>query len=400
MIDTLLEFCRKHKKLYCYGAGRFGREVCIFLSENGIKIAGFWVSAMDPDVKNVLGLPVYKFGTVDVTNDTGIILAVGHRFKKEMESRLIDAGVDSFYYVDEKIIDELEKKTSFVQNFSNNQLVNVLLYHRVCSIENDIWGLCVSPKHFEEQIRYIKKNYKIIRFDDDWSMVSEPSVVITFDDGYRDNYLNAFPVLKKYDVPAMFFVSTGNIGKNAGFWWDRLSKISDIDIAMNHSMLRKMSSCDRDVKLEILEKENGRTTYSDDEEDKIGYTMSESELKGLASSELVGIGVHTVSHTSLSSVSSDIQMMEIKESKERLEELLGKTMKCFSYPYGDYNGDTIGILKEFGFEKAATVSGGLAGSGDLMRIPRNVVRDSEFDDFKRWFISLWCIFAEERKGND
>lgn len=399
MIDTILKFCRKYKKLYCYGAGRFGREVCIFLSESGIKIDGFLVSVTDTNVENVLGVPVYEFGTVDVTYDTGIILAVGRRYREEMEAKLIAAGISSFCYVDEKILDELEKRTNYIHNFSNNQLVNILLYHRVCNIKNDIWGLCVSPQHFEEQIKYIKENYKVIRFDDDWSMVREPSVVITFDDGYRDNYLNAFPVLKKYDVPATFFVSTGNIDKNVGFWWDRLSRISDIDITMNHSMLRKMSSCDRDVQLEILENANGRTSYSDYEEDKIGYTMSESELKSLASSELVEIGVHTVSHTSLSSVSSDIQRMEIKKSKERLEGLLGKTMKFFSYPYGDYNGDTIGILKEFGFEKAATVSGGLAGSGDLMRIPRNVVRDSDLNDFKRWIGSLWSIFAEVRRDN-
>ena len=400
MIDKLLEFCHKFNNLYCYGAGRFGREVCIYLMENGIKLDGFMVSEPDPAVESVLGLTVYRFGSIEAANDTGIILTVGRRYKTEMQGRLEAAGFEDYFYVDEILLAEIERHSDFVKKFSSNQFVNILLYHRICYVENDPWGICVSPTHFEEQIRYIKENYRVIRFEDDWLKVSDPSVVITFDDGYRDNYLNAFPILKKYDVPATFFVSTGNIGGEAEFWWDRLSRICDIDIYQYHGLLKKMSPIDREAQLEILESEKRRTSYTDDEETEMRYMMSESELKSLAFSELFEIGVHTVNHASLSNVSGDIQMTEIKDSKAKLEKLLEINLKCFSYPYGDYNEDTISILKKCGIEKAATVSGGLAGTSDLMRIPRNVVRDSDFDAFKKWFESLWCIFAEVRRVND
>ncbi|MGB5435100.1 MAG: polysaccharide deacetylase family protein, partial [Maribacter sp.] len=106
----------------------------------------------------------------------------------------------------------------------------VLMYHRVCNLETDPWQLAVSPKNFESQIKALKKNFNVLPVSDLVEQLTagkiEPnSIYITFDDAYRDNYLNAKPVLETYDCPATFFIPTSYIGKEQLFWWDELEFI-------------------------------------------------------------------------------------------------------------------------------------------------------------------------------
>lgn len=102
--------------------------------------------------------------------------------------------------------------------------VLTLLYHRVNCLEKDINLLAVSPKNFYDQMLYLKQNYKIVKFDEDWSEVEQDAVCITFDDGYFDNYQYAFPILKKLEIPATIFVATGNLDTKEEYWWDELER--------------------------------------------------------------------------------------------------------------------------------------------------------------------------------
>src|SRR5262245_8379646 len=97
-----------------------------------------------------------------------------------------------------------------------NYRVPILLYHRVTEVMNDPWILCVKPKKFSEHLEHLRKYYRPISLRTMLQMLKKNrlprhAVVITFDDGYADNYLNARPILEKYDIPATFFVISGYV---------------------------------------------------------------------------------------------------------------------------------------------------------------------------------------------
>ena len=103
--------------------------------------------------------------------------------------------------------------------------VIVLVYHRVATLSSDPEMLAVTPENFRAQMRYLKENVSLVRFEEDWTKASKPAVAITFDDGYADNALAALPILEEVGVPATFFISTGTIGTTREFWWHELERL-------------------------------------------------------------------------------------------------------------------------------------------------------------------------------
>ena len=107
--------------------------------------------------------------------------------------------------------------------------VRILAYHRVnprYEFPSDV--PLASPEDFEEEIRYLTRKYRVIPLMElcrnltNRDRIPSDAVVITFDDGYRDNYRYAYPILRKYGVPATIFLATGHIDSGTPFWWDRL----------------------------------------------------------------------------------------------------------------------------------------------------------------------------------
>ena len=109
-------------------------------------------------------------------------------------------------------------------NLIDNPII-ILLYHRVTDLSDDPEMLAVSPGNFRHHMEFLKQQFPIVRFEEDWSDLKKPAVAITFDDGYADNALEALPILEEVGIPATFFVSTGNLGTNHEFWWHRLENI-------------------------------------------------------------------------------------------------------------------------------------------------------------------------------
>ncbi len=103
--------------------------------------------------------------------------------------------------------------------------VVTLLYHRVNTLAPDPHLLTVTPEHFHAHLKFLKDNFHIVRFEEDWSALKGPAVAVTFDDGYADNALEALPVLEAVGAPATFFISTGVVDAGQVFWWDELERI-------------------------------------------------------------------------------------------------------------------------------------------------------------------------------
>ena len=106
----------------------------------------------------------------------------------------------------------------------------ILMYHRICDLEIDPWGLSVNSDNFEQQLLVLKRKFNVISLTELVERLNQKKslkncVCITFDDGYLDNYLNAKPLLEKYNCPATFFIPTYFIGSSMQFWWDELAEI-------------------------------------------------------------------------------------------------------------------------------------------------------------------------------
>ncbi len=308
----------------------------------------------------------------------------------------------------------------YQKNFVINTMLNcidtpviILLYHRIANLETDPQMLAVSIKNFEAQIHFLKEQYSILRFEDSWEKIDGPSIVITFDDGYADNYYNALPILEKYEVPATIFISTGNVDTEYEFWWDELERIfllnpnlpktytlktdketillrlftkaeKEKSYLKVHAILKSMQSEERKefiekIKYELPEAYKTRKFYR---------TMKKNELRSINSSPFVTLGGHTITHTQLSIQNLNVQNEEIQQSKKFLEKMLGTEVTTFSYPFGgrtDYTIKTVQAVRKAGYKKAASNYPGQIHTWfkKNYEYPRHLVRNWKLEEFKR-----------------
>ncbi|SDF20351.1 hypothetical protein SPACI_013590 [Sporomusa acidovorans DSM 3132] len=191
--------------------------------------------------------------------------------------------------------------------FTYFQGVPVLNYHQINNQSHN--SLTLSDSEFEAQIKYLYKHgYTPIGPDElaDYlqngtELPSKP-ILITFDDGYEDNYQVAYPILKKYHFKATIFLITDFIGNNNRYLtWDQIKEMSD----------------------------NGISFES-----------------------------HTLSHIALPKASDEEIRAQLLRSKEGLEWRLGKKVEYLAYPGGEYDQRVIGLVKETGYRAAFTVNFG------------------------------------------
>jgi peptidoglycan/xylan/chitin deacetylase (PgdA/CDA1 family) len=292
-----------------------------------------------------------------------------------------------------KILRKIVDSTLVASNTLFNKISQptiVLMYHRINDENIDKSVYTVSCERFREQIRYLKEAFTIVRFEDDWDKFDKPNIVITFDDGYYDNYDKALKILKEEDVPATFFITTGNLDTKKLFWWDELAQ--NIDVIKEHSSLSdaELHVLFKNKKLDEQEKffEKYRPFYKTVDEGITQYYrfLNSKELYDFSQNELVTIGAHTVTHPKLSILSKDEILRELQESKESLEKLIKKDVTVAAYPFGgymDYNSDVIEVCKELGFKKATTtVECNNYPWTHQMKIPRYQVEDDSIDVFK------------------
>lgn len=202
--------------------------------------------------------------------------------------------------------------------------VPILYYHAI----NDEIGqgqlaeLFVSPKEFEKQMAFLKQNnYNVITFDDLHNLDNVPNpVIITFDDGYEDNYLYAYPVLKKYGFKASIFLVSDFIGNSS---------------ILNKAQIKEMS-------------------------------------------DLINFQGHTMTHPNLPDIKIEDAEKELSVSKKVIEEITGKPVTVFAYPTGLYNKQILDITKKH-YQYAVWNGGGLYTTTDDPYIMKRVYIPRELD---------------------
>ena len=187
--------------------------------------------------------------------------------------------------------------------------VPILLYHYVEYVKDEgdtiRKSLNITPDTFDAEIKTLKDaGYEFITIRDladaldDKITFAPKSVILTFDDGYRDFYTDVFPILKKYQVKAVAFVVPNFLGSP-----------NNLDTWM---------------------------------------------LSEIAKSGLVEIGAHTMNHSYLTGLPLKRVKYEVMESKKYLEDRLGIKVSSFAYPYGAFDNTTIDVVKKAGFRAAVT----------------------------------------------
>jgi peptidoglycan/xylan/chitin deacetylase (PgdA/CDA1 family) len=292
----------------------------------------------------------------------------------------------------------------------------ILGYHRVAPTGNDYYDMCVSPENFEQQLSILREAATPItleQFVESQHTKTLPprSVVITFDDGYIDNLQNARPLLKQYQVPAILFVATGYFGRL--FWWDELAQLikesvnppKNLNLNLNGQIIQWDVVRESEAKTNLLQEiyqlllpldEKSRQDLLAQLHEWAGFRTSlveesdmrcmvESEIKQIARDEVITIGAHTVTHPRLTDLPTEGQQLEIDQSKNRLQKIIDRPVKYFSYPNGAYNETTKSLLKRAGFTAACASYNDIARPGtDPFILPRFWVPNLDGVRFGRW----------------
>lgn len=245
--------------------------------------------------------------------------------------------------------------------------LRILAYHRVldddpASFPFDQDLISASTAVFREQMKFARANFDVISFKDLYRCELEGrawpqrALIVTFDDGYRDNYTNAFPVLKELGIAATIFLATGHIGEQKLFWWDEIawcvkqSRRQSITLPqISADAVPLASAADRRQAInKILAwikevPEQVRAEFVATLADKMGAPapnglasgmhLSWEEVKEMASAR-IEFGSHTVTHPILANVDEAQLKEEIAASKKTIERNLGEETLVFAYPVG------------------------------------------------------------------
>jgi len=284
--------------------------------------------------------------------------------------------------------------------------VKILAYHRIVDIsENNKYLydrelISASASDFEWQMNYIKKNYEPISFTQFTeylignTKLPKKAVLVTFDDGFNDNYHTAYPILKKLNVPATIFLSTGYIGGKETFWFDWLAHllfvlpngglyIQQLDMKLNLSnsfserekiflqLITKLKKVKNDIRLDVLNdlKRRYKSILEIETEQNKTYSLPMTWDQVLEMSKNgIEFGSHTVSHPILSSLTREQLFSELSESKEIIKKNIGKDIDVLAYPNGlinDFNEDVQIIAKELGYKVGLSY---ISGSNSLNKL--------------------------------
>ncbi len=262
--------------------------------------------------------------------------------------------------------------SNMVSLFQRLPLKNKMIvfnYHRIRPVSDnfstdfDDGVFNVDAGQFERQIRWLKDNTHVMSEEElvacyrDGSFscpdISMPCVLITFDDGYKDSYTIAYPILKKYEVPAILFVATKMVNSRAVPWWDVISYLikhckepfinyEGRQFSMNNQRKEAIVFFQQLMKQDKYE--NNKYLLSDISDIcKVAYPAIELQDKEILSWEEIrelarnniAIGSHTHTHRELTAISDHVQEEEMIISRILLEENIGRPVISIAYTVGD-----------------------------------------------------------------
>jgi peptidoglycan/xylan/chitin deacetylase (PgdA/CDA1 family) len=276
----------------------------------------------------------------------------------------------------------------------------ILMYHRVVphEISHRIFSLSeivVYQETFEKQMLFLSNHYHVISLDDFINAkkykkdIPPKTAVITFDDGWEDTYLYAFPVLNKFNLPATIFLTTGFIGTDRIFWQEKIIFLTDrlltvpgilkdcflsnnlvdfgplidnlvtgVNISETRlALITRLKQAEEAVIEGLIDSLTSACGYSEflSRENSFLNWQQIDEMKG----SLISFGSHGINHRLLDMCTEDVIKEEMRLSKDMIEDKSGMPVRNFAYPNGNYNEKITGLLKKSDYSSGVTVEEGL-----------------------------------------
>ena len=302
----------------------------------------------------------------------------------------------------------LSKQALVQQYFSG--AITIFMLHRVSYFEeNKLFSnemLKVSPQFLDQFIINLKSNgYDFITLDDMYKILLEgekveKKIVLTLDDGYKDNYEVAYPIFKKHNIPFAIYLTTSFPEKKAILWWyileDLIVQKDLIELSDGRTFECRTKEEKEKVFLQLrsiiltFEKENflnslGRL-FAYYKIDWIAKTealcLNWEEIIELSQDDLCTIAGHTKNHFAFNQLSEDEIIDEIVDANKLIEEKTGKKIEHFAYPFGsrhEVNQREVEIVKKLAFKTATTIRRGSvygAHKNHLMCLPRIMLTEN------------------------
>jgi peptidoglycan/xylan/chitin deacetylase (PgdA/CDA1 family) len=310
----------------------------------------------------------------------------------------------------------------------------VITFHRVANVnphyafDEDVVG--VNPKEFERQLSILRDHFTpvtsmdVVRLIDGRSLPKNP-VLVTFDDGYRDNYEIALPLLLRYGIKATFFIATDYISQRRMFWWDRIAftikaaarpklilkyphpMVLDLTTpemrkASTKTLLRVVKSTyELDLDRFLAELTcAAEVAWSGDVERDLadGLLMTWDQVRALRAAGM-DVQSHTRTHRVLQTLNPERALAELVESRVELERELGERVFAVSYPVGHTINDRLDVRKavaqagyRVGFTNATGVQPLWPGSIDRFNFRRISMAPHLPDSLFRAMLTLPMVF--------
>jgi peptidoglycan/xylan/chitin deacetylase (PgdA/CDA1 family) len=249
--------------------------------------------------------------------------------------------------------------------------ITVLTYHRVAwrnpASLLDEGVIDATPDQLEAQLAFVTRWFRLVSIDDLLAYVRKRKplprnpLLVTFDDGYRDNYDVALPILRRHGVPATFFIATDFVDRRRLFWWDRVALLlksstrervvvehpERLELALDSPQAR-LASARRVLRLVKDRRGLDVPRFFDALEQAAGVSIAAAEERRLADETVLGweqvvalrragMGVqsHTRTHRVLHTLAEPAELAgELRGSRARLEEVLSEPVRAISYPVG------------------------------------------------------------------
>ncbi len=248
--------------------------------------------------------------------------------------------------------------------------LTVMLFHRIVDPgeigELDPGSIDATPAEFEAHLAYLQRNFHPVSIDEvlvahrGGKALPPHSVLVTFDDGYRDNYDYAFPILQRYGIPGLFFVTTGLVTDRSLFWWERVlmmvhrSRVDRLRLTYpGPEELPLTTAAEKGAAVDRLNRiikdtpQMDLPRFLDGVASAAGVDWDPAEEKALGDRALMtwdqvkamraggmGIGSHTCSHRVLQTLAPDTLRTELTASRAELERRLGEPVTTIAYPVG------------------------------------------------------------------
>ena len=309
--------------------------------------------------------------------------------------------------------------------FSNK--LTVLAYHRVCDIPKDQYFfdyelISADCENFEYQVLYAKRYFnpismaQLVDYIEGKAELPKRPLLFTFDDGFDDNFLAAYPILKKHKVPATLFISTDYIDTTKTIWFDKLVAFI-LNMQSGELRIKELNKCyqldesqanRREVAFDILSaikrvSNNVRHQIlenifknSDVSLDAIDFEQSKmmtwAQIKEMNQS-VISIGSHTGSHPILTMLTDEELSHELVDSRLKIEEHLEQSIDSISYPNGgkyDFSNKVLKQTKRSGYKVGFSYIGGI---NYLPLIDKYTIKRLHIEYYvtKSYFKSLLCL---------